>query len=485
MPPLSEIYDLKKTQHELDFVDINPNRDFSVYLNPFVLSARTDPFSLEASRTVISFFQHNLSLIKDGNSDAARANFQHLNEPNETCLGVSKHRPRGRGIGAYNAGDLFESIVHSRAMETGLVEHLEDTAIFVPGIGRDKVSDMTTNIIRRNLIEYTQEQCELVGIPLTEDVPSGFFWDRDRMSWQQELTSMLVVNMRRILLVPKGIVSYVSEFNAGKYHRHHALEFLQEDHLRRNTSLVRVTHNKDGSIRRRFVTKKDLIDKELPPDKELLADFTTKHPKIFEDFRVRAASEISALPNSELERIDVGELVDHLIAKLGATPKGSEHASAYHTLMIGVLEFIFYPDLINPVKEQEINAGRKRIDISFDNGAPRGGFFYRLQHSFGIPCPYIFIECKNYTNDIANPELDQMVGRLSPNRGKFGIIICRDFEDESLFIQRCVDSYKDQQGLIIPLTDADIISILDERKLGTTDLGDRILSEKARQVMNG
>jgi hypothetical protein len=484
MPTIGEIYKLKKTQHELDFVNINPNRDFRVFLNPFVLSARSDPFSIEASRTIISFFQHNLTLIKEGSIDAARANFQHLNEPNETCLGVSRHRPRGRGVGNDNADDLFESILQSKAMKTGLVEHLEDTAIFIPGIGRDKVSDMTTNIIRKHLIEYTQQQCELLGIVLTADVSSGFFWDMNSMSWQQEHTAMLIVKERKILLVPKGIVSYVKEFNAGQYHRHHALEFLQEDHLRRNTNLVQVRYKKDGSISRRFVTKKDLIEKELPSDKELLSTFTKKHPKIFEDFRKSVATTIKALPNSDFEEIDVNQLIDYLIAKLQAIKKGNDDASAYHTLMIGILEFIFYPNLIKPVKELEINAGRKRIDISFDNGAPSGGFFYRLQHAFGIPCPYIFFECKNYTRDIANPELDQMVGRLSPNRGKCGIIVCRDIEDEALLIRRCADSYKDQHGLIVPLTDADIVKILEKKKLGTMHYEDDILSDKARGVMN-
>jgi hypothetical protein len=484
MPRISDIYKLKKTQHELDFVNINPNRDFRVYLNPFVFSARSDPFSLEASRTIISFFQHNLTLIKEGRVDAARANFQHLNEPNETCLGQSRHRPRGRGVGDDNADDLFESILHSKAMKTGLVEHLEDTAIFIPGIGRDKVSDMTTNIIRQNLMQYTQQQCKLLGIVLTADVPSGFFWDMNSMSWQQELTAMLIVKKRKILLVPKAVVSYVKEFDASKYHRHHALEFLQEDHLRRNTNLVQVKYKKDGSIGRRFVTKKDLIEKELPSDKELLATFTEKHPAIFEDFRKSAAATVMALPNSDFEEIDVNQLIDHLIAKLGTIKKGNDDASAYHTLMIGILEFIFYPNLIKPVKELEINAGRKRIDISFDNGAPSGGFFYRLQHAFGIPCPYIFFECKNYTRDIANPELDQMVGRLSPNRGKFGIIVCRDIEDEALLIQRCADSYKDHHGLIVSLTDADIVTILERKKLGTMHYEDEILSDKARRVMN-
>jgi hypothetical protein len=180
---------------------------------------------------------------------------------------------------------------------------------------------------------------------------------------------------------------------------------------------------------------------------------------------------------------ELNRLIDHLISKLRALKEGNKDAGAYHALMIGILEFIFYPNLINPVKEREIDAGRKRIDISFDNGAPMGGFFYRLQHAFDIPCPYIFFECKNYTEDVANPELDQMTGRFTPNRGKFGVIVCRSIEDEARFLLRCADSYKAQRGLVVPLTDADIIEILEKRKLGM-HREDEILSNKAREVMN-
>jgi hypothetical protein len=74
-----------------------------------------------------------------------------------------------------------------------------------------------------------------------------------------------------------------------------------------------------------------------------------------------------------------------------------------------------------------------------------------------ISCPFVFVECKNYTSDPANPELDQLSGRFSVNRGRFGILVSRSFTNRALFIQRCNDTYRDNRGLIIPLEDREMI----------------------------
>jgi hypothetical protein len=150
--------------------------------------------------------------------------------------------------------------------------------------------------------------------------------------------------------------------------------------------------------------------------------------------------------------------------------------------MVGILELIFYPSLMNPVKEKEINEGRKRIDISFDNVA-REGFFYRLHDVSKIVSRYIFIECKNYSDDPTNPELDQLSGRFSVNSSNAGILICRYIDNKDLFLKRCQDLWKQKQELIIPLTDDDVIAILDSIKVGNYHLGENLLANLQRLII--
>ena len=115
--------------------------------------------------------------------------------------------------------------------------------------------------------------------------------------------------------------------------------------------------------------------------------------------------------------------------------------------------------------EQQIHSGRKRIDVTFDNGAT-GGFFSALANQSRIPCRYVFGECKNYGRDVGNPEVDQLSGRFSINSGQFGLLLCRSVENMDLLLERCRDTLRDGRGLIIPLVDDDLVDGLRERGAG-------------------
>lgn len=61
---------------------------------------------------------------------------------------------------------------------------------------------------------------------------------------------------------------------------------------------------------------------------------------------------------------------------------------------------------------------------------------------------------------MANPELDQLAGRFSINRGMVGFLCCRRFENRALFIRRCKDTIVDGRGLILPFDDETITRYL-------------------------
>lgn len=454
---ISEIFCLKKTQYELDFVDIDVDRDIRLFLDPYFISKMEFPFAENAYKTIKNYFDYLLALLRKNRIHEAKEIFSYLGETNEICLGMSKGKPSGRGMGPKDADKLFESLMKSKAYQTGLMEDIEDFRIFVPNVDRDKVSDMVANIIKWHLIEYTQNQCRLWEIPLQSGVPSGAYWDSARREWTNQYTDMLIADGKKVILVPKRIVSYSKEYADKNYMQHYVLNFMQNEHLRLNSSLVK----KRVKSKERYVTKKDIKGYETQKgalDKKWLADFTLRHPEVFAQFKKDCIKRISHITNEELDVVDVRRVTEYLKNKLLSIPRGSSAATEYHRTIVGIMELLFYPSLASPKIEEEIHDGRKRMDIVFDNCADFG-FFHRLSTSYDVPSRFIIVECKNYSRDIKNPELDQLSGRFSPNRGKFGIAACREIEDMSTFLARCNDTVKDNRGVIVPLVDSDYIYV--------------------------
>ena len=345
----------------------------------------------------------------------------------------------------------------------------------VEGIGRDKISDLTTNVLRKQLAEYTKHQCDLHNVP-TQKVPLPPYFDEETRTWVSAYHDLPVSENGPILLVPKIVVRYDPAYNVSTYYHQFVLEFLRAENLAANTGLVQILKNGN-----RRVTTKDL-KAQYPLTKTFLFEFSRNHPEVLEKYRAALEALEEERQEIELSREEESQIAHVLADALRATPSGPTDASRYHSLCISIIEFIFFPNLLYPRKEVEINEGRKRIDIVAENSA-KNGVLYRLHANRHYPCSHVVIECKNYTREIANPELDQLAGRFNPNAGgKVGFLFCRNFEDRSLFIARCRDTHKAQQGLIIPFDDLAVIELLEVIETGGRDGLDPILASRVDEV---
>jgi len=477
----SEYFELNKSQYELDFIDIPINQgDIPLFIDPFEISKRNDQWSIQCHNIIVNYFQKVVDGIRTNKTTEAKRLFSHLHEPNQTRLGLSKSQvPHGRGIGGYQSVELFEALSESTAAKTGFINDLEDCELLIDGIGRDKISDVATNLIKIKLIEYTQAQCNLYGIQ-TRQVGSDFYWEPQKEEWVNQYTHLPICNGRSVILVPKAIARYDLEFDYQEYYQHFVLNFLQTEELNANSSLVRTLKN---GVKKE-PTKKSLKNK-YPLTKGYLYEFSKMHPDVFTRYKVSKSYGLKELSNEAIIQISEKQEsfnIDELISKLDSIQPGTKHANEFHDHIKGILTVIFYPYLINPEKERDIHDGRKRLDIIFTNAA-REGFFLDLPQNKRIPSAYIMIECKNYSSDPANPELDQLAGRFSVNRGQFGLLICRKINNKDLFYSRCKDTAQDRRGYILAFDDEDIKQLLLFRKNNDVRQINSFLDEKFKKIV--
>ena len=454
---VSEYFKLQRSQATLDFVDVSVISDTPVFVSPRALLQLQSEWGDECVHLVQTFFRTVLELIRIGQNAKAQSLLRMLREPNETHLGLSKDEARGRALGDGSAHDVWDALSKSEAAKSGLLRDLEDTVLMVEGVSIDIVSDITTNIIREPLIRYTQRVCELYGIPLTEGVASGPLWDAQQRSWFQRFERLPVANGRKLLLVPKAIVRLHLEYEFGEYYRHFLLEHLQQVELNANSALVELL--KDG---RRRVTKKSLIEK-YGEGKKVIVRETLKYPEVLDRYKkAKAKQPHLPLTHEDLAQIENepgpnwGQLLDDVVN----LPTGEEAAAKYEKYVEALLTALFYPALTNPIVQHEIHDGRKRIDITYTNMGASGFFHWLALH---YSASHIFVECKNYGREVGNPELDQLSGRFSPSRGRFGLLVCRQFQNKPLFLKRCHDTAADDRGFIMPLDDDDLRSLVKNR----------------------
>lgn len=474
---ISQHFKLHRTQATLDFVDVDVRNDLPLFIDPHAIEQLGTQWGDECVALIHDFFEHILHLIANGSHQDAQRLLRHLTEPRETHLGLSRRGVRGRAVGGGLATEFWSALRRSEAVHTGLLRDLEDTLLLIEGVGDDIVSDITTNLIREPLIEYTQRMCRMYGISMTPDVGSRFLWNPAKKSFSQRQVELPIVHGDRLLLVPKIIVRQIMEYDAGDYHRNYILERLREVELSANSSLVEVLKN--GKTR---VTKEKLIEK-YGKGKRAILSATLEHPDVLDEYRYdKLQKPRGPLTHQDFAEVENTPPVDWpaLFRAVRMVAAGNDHASAFHRAVADLLNALFYPALVNPRLEEAIHQGRKRIDIVYDNVGDSGFFGWVRRH---YPAATIVIECKNYSTDPKNPELDQIAGRFSPQRGQVGLLVCRHFEKKKLFIERCRDTAKEERGFVIPIDDGDLNALIEARLRGNDLIAFPLLRERFGELI--
>lgn len=169
------------------------------------------------------------------------------------------------------------------------------------------------------------------------------------------------------------------------------------------------------------------------------------------------------------------------VRELKETRSGKSEQAKFHRLAARLVANIFDHQLKKPVIEHEINEGRGRIDIKFQN-QNKPGFFKNAKEMRKIMCPAVFVECKNY-QDLDNPEFDQLAGRLDPLRGQLGLLVSRKGGNRERSIKHCRDRVVRKNQYIVPLDDKDL-EALSELKLKSNEDVDDYMEERLEEIID-
>ena len=460
---VSEFYNLGKKQPSLEFLDVDIENDTRLFVNARAIRLLKSDFGDHCTDLLQGFFSELINSIKRGDDDRAFTILSHLKEPNETHLGLSRGKSDGRGLGPAKAKEIWKSLRRSKAVKTGLVEDLEDTTLLIDGVSEDILSDIITNIIRGPLISYTQSICEQYSIPLAEEVSSGPVWNLNSKKWEVDFVSLPTPKNEKLILLPKSIVRINQDYKVSEYYRHYVLERLKEEEILRNSELVDIIKSGKNKGKPK-VYKTDLMAKYGTKEKAVSIEQTQNYPDLLKEYKKDHSAPTPALSHRQIADALETDVPDwkKLLNDVTSLDPGRKEAYRYEEAILDLVKALFHPVLVDPDTQTPIHNGLKRVDITFTNYS-RSGFFEWLNRNYR--CPYVFIECKNFGEELGNPEIDQIAMRLSKQRGMFGMIMCRKIENRDRLLERCRAVAKDDDKFIIVLDDNDLEELVDEASI--------------------
>ncbi len=188
--------------------------DLPLFIDPFLVfnSPKTIYRSLHEEIIRYLRFLRDRSKSRNLNSGLIR-NWYTFSEVKENWLGFSSTGNKGRGLGKKFASALHNNLstIFSSFGEEQIPQgyHLEKLCLISDGVGRDNISDFTTNLIKYFLLEYTQF---FTANFIDEKLCKNFLVPRVRFNYTTEsweTASFLLPNFNNtfVMLTPVDILT--------------------------------------------------------------------------------------------------------------------------------------------------------------------------------------------------------------------------------------------------------------------------------------
>jgi len=297
MTNISSTFKLKVKQDQLPFVDVVLDDDNRLFVDPRQIENSSSRIDNGAKNCLYKFFGNLVASIAGGNHRRTLELLNGIEEPKETRLGYGTNNSNGRSAGPLIKQRLIAAIANSPVIKSKKVSNLSDISFFIPDVGVDRISDITTKVIKQFLIEFTQKHCRAFKIPMKK-VSQRSILNPETLKWEEKFVDLPVFNDatedKPIIFVPKHFVNRKADADSSfNCFFRFARNFILENGSRKFTEGI-PRNGKNNTIR-----KKD-FDKSLGVKKDELAKWLVVHPDIVHDYWLDSLDRMRPLTDDEI-----------------------------------------------------------------------------------------------------------------------------------------------------------------------------------------
>lgn len=293
-------FKLNKNQSEVNFIDVELGSDNLLFVDPRLIeNIDNDSLIFKMQQHIEVFWAELIKSVKAKDSNKVRQLMSGLSEPNETRLGYAFNKKFGNSVANELKKKIIEAITSNKAVRTGVLSHFCDTEFIIENVKSDRISDITTKIIKKVLIEYTQSECKKHSIPMRTCRQSDIF-NPKTLNWDKEDVELPTDGIRPIIFVPKNIVRTKSgaSSNMQCLYRYAVRHFVKND----KNMLTEIK----GSGKNHEIQLQD-IKQQFPISKRLLTEWIIKYGTLLVDYKSDHLNEkVRPLTDSEIMEIVYG-----------------------------------------------------------------------------------------------------------------------------------------------------------------------------------
>lgn len=297
---ISTYYKLRIKQSALDFVDVVLNDDNLLFVDPRKIEGSTLRRDQPIKDCLNTFFGNLIISISSGNRVNALSLLSGIEEPKETRLGYGENSPNGKSAGAKIKLDLIDAIMNNPVIKSKKVSSISDMTFFIPNLGIDRISDITTKVIKQFLIKFTQAQCRKLGIPMKSVLQTGIF-NPATLTWDSGHVDLPVYDHngvdKPVIFIPKGFVSRSQDANSNfncffRFARNFVI----------NSGNGKFVRNVPRNGKENSILAKD-FDKTLGITKEELSKWVIEYPDLLSNYWLASFDKVKPLSDDEIEEI--------------------------------------------------------------------------------------------------------------------------------------------------------------------------------------
>jgi len=422
-PRLTEHHDIFVPQAGLPFAIPFLDEDLPLYVDPFLLWKSPSQQDKALHLAMLNSFNHLGFLAKSGKAEEAISQLVLASECDEVGLGVSARR-EGRRIGREQAQEILDLFRSVPEYDQRGFHHFEEIQFYVDGISKDRISDFSCNFIKSFLIDFTIDQSEALGIPLSDCVVSSYY-DPERHSFISDFPARLPVNPDTgfpLLLVPKRWLRFGPWISFEEYFK-------------------------------AYCPRDEIFNPGEPPERVRVLNYNRNHYGVVETY-IREKERTAADCHTDPLFTQIPVLsAKRKIKQIENLPSGNVAAAdrRYEETAVQLLSSLLYPHLDFASAQSRTDSGVQIRDLIFYNNRSHP-FLAELFAEYGSK--QLVMELKN-VRDIEREHINQLNRYMADELGRFGVLVTRH-ELNRARRQNAVDLWSGQRKCIITVTDVDL-----------------------------